>query len=158
MSDPMVSAEQFYKAFGRHEVLKGVDLEVPEGAVVCIIGPSGSGKSTFLRCVNRLETIDAGRLVVDGDLVGYNHRGEQLVELSEREVARHRAKVGMVFQHLNLFPHLTAIENVALAPIKVRHEEKHDVYDRARSLLARVGLEDGADSYPRQLWASSSAW
>ena len=115
----MVKAEGVHKRFGRLEVLKGIDLEVARGQVMCLLGPSGSGKSTFLRCINHLEKINSGRLSVDGELVGYREAGDKLHELSEREVARKRATIGMVFQHFNLFPHMTALENVTLAPIRV---------------------------------------
>ena len=115
----MVKAEGVHKRFGRLEVLKGIDLEVGRGEVMCMLGPSGSGKSTFLRCINHLEKINAGRLSVDGELVGYREQGGKLYELHEREVARKRAEIGMVFQHFNLFPHMTALENVTLAPIEV---------------------------------------
>src|SRR3981081_1242726 len=104
----MVKAEGVHKRYGRLEVLRGIDLEVAPKEVTCLIGPSGSGKSTFLRCINHLEKIDAGRLYVDGALVGYTHRGDKLYELPEREVCRKRAEIGMVFQHFNLFPHMTA--------------------------------------------------
>jgi polar amino acid transport system ATP-binding protein len=115
----MVSAEGVHKRFGRLEVLKGITLEVQPGEVMVLLGPSGSGKSTFLRCINHLEKINSGRLMVDGELVGYRESGGKLHELHEREVARKRAEIGMVFQHFNLFPHMTALENVTLAPIRV---------------------------------------
>src|ERR1700690_2380196 len=116
----MVKAEAVHKRFGRNEVLKGIDLEVAAGEVMCLLGPSGSGKSTFLRCINHLEKINAGRLSVDGELVGYRQVGERLHELREADVARKRAEIGMVFQHFNLFPHMNALENVACAPIRVK--------------------------------------
>ncbi len=115
---PMVLSQGVHKRFGRTEVLKGIDLEVPRGTVCCVIGPSGSGKSTFLRCINHLEKIEAGRLTVDGQLVGYAEHGGRLHELREREVARRRRDIGMVFQHFNLFPHLTARENIMEAPLR----------------------------------------
>ncbi|MGH7100890.1 MAG: ATP-binding cassette domain-containing protein, partial [Acetobacteraceae bacterium] len=108
----MVDAQRVRKNFGAHQVLKGIDLELAAGDVTCLIGPSGSGKSTFLRCINHLEKIDGGRLLVDGDHVGYRQVGERLFELTEREVARKRAEIGMVFQRFNLFQHLTAVENI----------------------------------------------
>jgi polar amino acid transport system ATP-binding protein len=148
---PMVKAEGVHKRFGRLEVLRGIDLEVARGAVMCVIGPSGSGKSTFLRCINHLERINAGRLWVDGVLVGYQQRGDKLHELRESEVARQRADVGMVFQRFNLFPHMTAFGNVVEAPLKVKREPKKEVHDRARELLARVGLGAKSDAYPNQL-------
>jgi polar amino acid transport system ATP-binding protein len=132
-------------------VLKGVDLEVASGEVVCIIGPSGSGKSTFLRCINHLEKIDAGRLYVDGVLVGYRQSGDRIYELRENEIARERAKIGMVFQRFNLFGHMTAIENVVEAPIRVRKVRKAQAVAEARALLAGVGLSDKIDTYPAQL-------
>ncbi len=151
MSEPMVKAEGVHKRFGRLEVLKGVSLEVQAGEVVCMIGPSGSGKSTFLRCVNHLEKIDAGRLWVDGTLVGYRQVGDKLYELRESEVRRNRAEIGMVFQRFNLFGHMTALENVVEAPIRVRKIPKGTAVEQARVLLDRVGLSDKVDAYPSQL-------
>ena len=150
-SGPMVQAEAVHKRFGPLEVLRGIDLEVKRGAVMCIIGPSGSGKSTFLRCINHLEKIDAGKLSVDGELVGYRRAGNKLHELREREVARKRAEIGMVFQRFNLFPHMTAVENVVEAPLRVKRESKREVAERAAALLDRVGLADKARAYPNQL-------
>ncbi|HEU5034071.1 MAG TPA: amino acid ABC transporter ATP-binding protein [Mycobacteriales bacterium] len=147
----MVRAEGVRKSFGRIEVLKGIDLEVGQGEVMCILGPSGSGKSTFLRCINHLEKVDGGRLYVDGELVGYQQRGDRLYELRDHEVARKRSEIGMVFQRFNLFPHLTALENVIEAPIRVKKESKATAVARAHELLTRVGLGDRADAYPRQL-------
>ena len=151
MTDVMVWAEGVRKRFGRLEVLRGIDLEVRTGQVLCIIGPSGSGKSTFLRCINHLEKIDEGRLTVDGELVGYREHSGRLYELRDREVGQRRAQVGMVFQHFNLFPHMTALENVTVGPLKVKREEKAVAVKRARDLLERVGLADKVDAYPRQL-------
>jgi polar amino acid transport system ATP-binding protein len=151
MSAPMVSAEGVHKRFGRQEVLKGITLEIMPGEVMCLLGPSGSGKSTFLRCINHLEKINAGRLSVDGELVGYRQVGDRLHELRESEVARKRAEIGMVFQHFNLFPHMTALENVTCAPIHVRGLAREQARERARELLGRVGLADKLDSYPAQL-------
>ncbi len=148
---PMVQAEAVHKRFGPLEVLCGIDLEVRRGEVMCIIGPSGSGKSTFLRCINHLEKIDAGKLYVDGELVGYRRVGTKLHELREREVARKRAEIGMVFQRFNLFPHMTAIANVVEAPLRVKREPKREVAERAVALLDRVGLADKARAYPNQL-------
>jgi polar amino acid transport system ATP-binding protein len=148
---PMVRAEGVCKRFGRLEVLKGIDLEVQPGEVMCVIGPSGSGKSTFLRCINHLEKVDAGRLYVDGELVGYQQRGDKLYELRENEVTRKRREIGMVFQRFNLFPHMTALENVTEAPIQVLGRPKAVARDNAVQLLDRVGLADKAASYPRQL-------
>ena len=147
----MVKAEAVGKSFGRLQVLKGVDLEVRPREVVVIIGPSGGGKSTFLRCINHLEKIDAGRLWVDGELVGYRQRGNKLYELQEREVARKRSEIGMVFQHFNLFPHMTALENVMVGPVQVKGESKPAARDRGTALLERVGLGDKLGAYPAQL-------
>jgi polar amino acid transport system ATP-binding protein len=145
---PMVKAESVHKRFGRLEVLQGIDLEVQRGEVLCLLGPSGSGKSTFLRCINHLEKINAGRLSVDGDLVGYREAGGKLHELHERDVARKRAEIGMVFQHFHLFPHMSALENVTLAPIRVAGMSREDARARGRELLGRVGLGDKLDTYP----------
>lgn len=151
MTKPMVQAENVYKSFGRLEVLKGIDLEVAPREVFCIVGPSGSGKSTFLRCINHLEKIDAGRLSVDGELVGYHERGGLLHEMREREVAAQRRKIGMVFQSFNLFPHMTVLGNVMEAPMNVKCESKSIVHERAIKLLERVGLKDKINNYPSQL-------
>ena len=148
MTDPMVQAQAVHKRFGTLEVLKGIDLEVRRGDVMCILGPSGSGKSTFLRCINHLEKINAGRLYVGGELVGYRERGGKLYELPEREVIRKRAEIGMVFQHFNLFPHMTALENVTLAPVKVGRVSRQEARERGTQLLSRVGLGDKLDTYP----------
>jgi polar amino acid transport system ATP-binding protein len=147
----MVRAESVYKSFGRNHVLQGIDLEVAPREVMCIIGPSGSGKSTFLRCINHLEKIDAGRLWVDGELVGYREHGGRLHELPDREVCRKRAEIGMVFQSFNLFPHMTALENVIEAPVRVKRESVAAASERGRALLDRVGLGDRLDAHPRQL-------
>ena len=151
MSVPMVQAERVHKRFGRLEVLKGVSLEVQPGEVVCMLGPSGSGKSTFLRCINHLEKIDAGRLRVDGALVGYRQVGDKLHELSEAQVCRDRSEIGMLFQRFNLFAHKTALENVIEAPIRVKKAPRSEAVGHARELLERVGLSDKLDSYPSQL-------
>src|SRR5450756_2855352 len=116
---PMVKAEAVHKSYGRLEVLRGIDLEVYPKEVMCMIGPSGSGKSTFLRCINHLEKIDAGRLSVDGDLVGYRQRGDKLHELAVCEICRKRSEIGMVFQRFNLFPHMTALATIVEAPLRV---------------------------------------
>jgi polar amino acid transport system ATP-binding protein len=147
----MVKAEAVHKRFGRLEVLKGVSLEVQPGEVVCMIGASGSGKSTFLRCINHLERIDAGRLWVDGRLVGYRQSGDKLYELRDAEVCRERSEIGMVFQRFNLFGHMTALENVIEAPIRVRKLRKRDAVAQGRSVLEQVGLADKIDNYPAQL-------
>jgi polar amino acid transport system ATP-binding protein len=150
MTEPMVmvKAESVHKRFGRLEVLKGISLEVKRGEVMCMLGPSGSGKSTFLRCINHLEKINAGRLSVDGELVGYREQGGKLHELHDREVARKRAEIGMVFQHFNLFPHMTALENVMLAPVQVAKVDQGQARERSVELLNRVGLGDKVDTYP----------
>ncbi|UQU68664.1 amino acid ABC transporter ATP-binding protein [Couchioplanes caeruleus] len=147
----MVRAEAVHKSFGSLEVLKGVDLVVRPGEVSCVLGPSGSGKSTFLRCINHLEKINAGRIFVDGDLIGYRERGGKLHELKEKEVAAQRRSIGMVFQRFNLFPHMTVLQNVMEAPCRVKKESKADVRDRAAALLDRVGLGDKVENYPGQL-------
>jgi polar amino acid transport system ATP-binding protein len=147
----MVKAENVHKSFGSVEVLKGVDLTVPAGGVSCVLGPSGSGKSTFLRCINHLEKLNAGRILVDGELVGYRERGGKLHEMSERDIARQRQSIGMVFQRFNLFPHMTALANVMEAPCRVKGENKAAVRDRALALLDRVGLGAKVDNYPAQL-------
>ncbi|MEQ0559424.1 amino acid ABC transporter ATP-binding protein [Amycolatopsis sp. NEAU-NG30] len=148
---PVVSAQKICKSFGSVDVLKGIDLEVHEREVLCLIGPSGSGKSTLLRCINHLEKVDAGRLYVDGVLVGYKQRGDKLHELREKEVAVQRKDIGMVFQRFNLFPHMTALENIMEAPVQVRREPKAQARQRALELLDRVGLADKAKNYPAQL-------
>jgi polar amino acid transport system ATP-binding protein len=147
----MVKAEGVHKRYGRLEVLQGIDLEVQPGEVMCLLGPSGSGKSTFLRCINHLDKIDAGRLSVDGELVGYREQGGKLHELPDREITAKRAEIGMVFQRFNLFPHMTAIENVTIAPVRVLKRDREEAYAGARELLARVGLADKLDVYPAQL-------
>jgi polar amino acid transport system ATP-binding protein len=147
----MVKAEGVHKRFGRLEVLNGVSLEVAAGEVMCLLGPSGSGKSTFLRCINHLEKINSGRLSVDGELVGYRQVGARLYELRDSEIARKRAEIGMVFQHFNLFAHMTALENVTCAPTRVKKVPREQARERGRELLARVGLADKLGSYPAQL-------
>ncbi|WP_269787139.1 amino acid ABC transporter ATP-binding protein [Streptomyces guryensis] len=147
----MVKAEGVHKSFGPAHILKGIDLEVSPREVFCLIGPSGSGKSTFLRCINHLEKINAGRLYVDGTLVGYRQSGDKLYELKEREVAAQRRGIGMVFQRFNLFPHMTALENVMEAPVQVKRESKAVARERAQRLLDRVGLGDKTGHYPSQL-------
>jgi polar amino acid transport system ATP-binding protein len=148
---PMVKAEAVHKSYGRLEVLRGIDLEVQPKEVMCMIGPSGSGKSTFLRCINHLEKIDAGRLWVDDELVGYRQRGDKLYELPDHEVCRKRSEIGMVFQRFNLFPHMTALENVIEAPMLVKKVSRASAVARARTLLERVGLADKINAYPNQL-------
>jgi polar amino acid transport system ATP-binding protein len=147
----MVQADGVHKAFRLTKVLRGVDLEVAPREVCCLIGPSGSGKSTLLRCINHLERIDAGRLYVDGHLVGFRDAGNTLYELKDKEVAAQRRDIGMVFQRFNLFPHMTAVENIMEAPVQVKKESKATARERAMKLLDRVGLRDKARSYPAQL-------
>jgi polar amino acid transport system ATP-binding protein len=148
MSDVMVRAEGVHKRFGLNEVLKGITLTVNRGEVMCLLGPSGSGKSTFLRCINHLEKINSGRLSVDGQLVGYREGNGKLYELHERDVAKKRQEIGMVFQSFNLFPHMTALENVTLAPTRVLKRGRDEAEQRARQLLERVGLSDKCDAHP----------
>ncbi len=148
---PMVRIEAVHKRYGNLEVLKGVTLDVQPGEVVCIIGASGSGKTTLLRCINFLETYESGRIYVDNELVGYRERDGRLVPAREKDVARVRAETAMVFQQFNLFPHMTALNNVAFGPIKVRGIAKNEAQRKARELLTRVGLRDKADAYPTQL-------
>lgn len=150
-AEPMVRAESVCKNFGALHVLKGVTLDVSRGEVLCMVGPSGSGKSTFLRCINHLEQVNAGRLYVDGELIGYRERGGKLHEMPPREAARQRRDIGMVFQHFNLFPHRTALENIIEAPIRVKKVKKDAAVARARDLLDQVGLAAKADAYPAQL-------
>jgi polar amino acid transport system ATP-binding protein len=148
---PMVLSDNVHKSFGHLEVLKGIDFQVGRGEVSVVIGPSGSGKSTFLRCINHLEKINAGRIWVDGDLVGYRQRGDRLHEMAEKDVAAQRRSIGMVFQRFNLFPHMTALQNVMEAPCRVNRESRAEGRDRATTLLRRVGLGDKLDTYPNQL-------
>jgi ABC-type polar amino acid transport system ATPase subunit len=148
---PMVKAEQVWKSFGKLDVLKGVDIAVMPGETFVLLGPSGGGKSTLLRCINHLEKIDAGRLWVDGELMGYRQKGDVLHEMHPRDVSRQRAKIGMVFQRFNLFPHMTAIENVMEAPIRVKRVPKKRAEAEAEKLLCEVGLKEKLDVYPAQL-------
>jgi len=150
-ANPMVKAEAVHKNYGRLEVLRGIDLEVYPRQVMCLIGPSGSGKSTFLRCINHLEKIDAGRLSVDGELVGYQQRGDKLHELPDPDVCKKRSEIGMVFQRFNLFPHMTALENVIEAPIRVKKMYRSVAVEMASRLLERVGLGEKLGVYPNQL-------
>jgi polar amino acid transport system ATP-binding protein len=151
MSNPVLSIHGIHKSYGDLEVLKGVDLTLNEGHVLCVIGPSGSGKSTLLRCVNHLERADRGVIYVDGELVGYRWHKDRLYELAESRISRQRSKIGIVFQHFNLFPHLTVLDNITVAPIKVQHVERAEIRQFAMSLLESVGLADKANAYPNQL-------
>ncbi|WP_046204562.1 amino acid ABC transporter ATP-binding protein [Corynebacterium argentoratense] len=147
----MIDAQKVCKSFGHLEVLKGIDLQVPRGSVTCLIGPSGSGKSTFLRCVNHLEQFNAGRLYVDGELIGYKEKDGVLYEISAKEAARQRADIGMVFQNFNLFPHRTVLDNIIEAPVHVKSQPPATAKKRAMELLEQVGLAHKADAYPVQL-------
>ena len=147
----MVRAEMVCKSFGALQVLKGVTLSVERGQVLVLVGPSGSGKSTFLRCINHLETVSAGRLYVDGELVGYHEKAGKLYEMSPREAAKQRRDIGMVFQHFNLFPHRTALDNIIESPVHVKGVKKAVALERARELLAQVGLAGKEEAYPAQL-------
>jgi polar amino acid transport system ATP-binding protein len=147
----MVEAHDVYKSYGGVEVLKGVSLTVVRGEVTCLIGPSGSGKSTFLRCINHLEKHDAGELRVDGDLVGYQLRGEKLYERSDKQICAERAQIGMVFQRFNLFQHLTVLDNITVGQVKVKGLDTEAARAKARQLLARVGLQGKERHYPAQL-------
>ncbi|MBK0422242.1 amino acid ABC transporter ATP-binding protein [Leucobacter sp. CSA2] len=151
VQDALVEIRRVRKSFGAHQVLRDVSLAVPAGTVTVLLGPSGSGKSTLLRCVNHLETIDGGRIIVDGDLIGYRQAGDKAHEMTPRQIAKQRRNIGMVFQRFNLFPHMTALENVCEAPIGVVGRNKGDAKDRAMQLLERVGLGDFAGHYPAQL-------
>jgi polar amino acid transport system ATP-binding protein len=151
MTEAMVRTENVHKSFGRLQVLKGIDVQVQPGEVCVVVGPSGSGKSTLLRCINHLEKIDAGRIWVDGDLIGYREHGGKLHELRDKEVAAQRRAIGMVFQRFNLFPHMTAVENVMEAPLRAKLGSKAEIRERAMALLNRVGLGDKVDTYPGQL-------
>jgi polar amino acid transport system ATP-binding protein len=151
LTEPLVVARGVHKSYGHNHVLRGVDMTVRRGEVVCIIGPSGSGKTTMLRTLNHLETIDAGEIEIDGELVGYRRVGDRLHELRERDVARQRMRTGMVFQHFNLFPHMTVLQNIVNAPMGIKRMPRAAATTKARALLAQVGLEDKADSYPSAL-------
>src|SRR5574341_570477 len=147
----MVRCVDVHKRFGKLEVLRGVNLDVGRGEVVVVVGPSGSGKSTLLRCINHLERLDIGHIYVEGELVGYCEKNGKLVEDSEREIARKRANIGMVFQRFNLFPHLTALGNVVEAPIRVKKVRTSEAEALGRELLARIGLADKVDEHPARL-------
>ncbi|HKT57366.1 MAG TPA: amino acid ABC transporter ATP-binding protein [Microbacterium sp.] len=148
---PMVHAERVSKSYGSNQVLKSISLTVMPGEVLCLVGPSGSGKSTFLRCINHLERVNAGRLSVDGKLVGYREANGKLYELHPKDAAKQRRDIGMVFQRFNLFPHMTALENVMEAPVRVKGVGRSQAKQRARELLERVGLGERADYYPAHL-------
>ncbi|MGK9236046.1 amino acid ABC transporter ATP-binding protein [Inquilinus limosus] len=147
----MVEAIGVRKAFDNLQVLSGIDLTIRKGEVACMLGPSGSGKSTFLRCINHLEKVSGGEILVDGELIGYRRHGDRLYELKAAELARQRRDIGMVFQRFNLFPHLDVLENIVQAPVLIRGEPRQDVVARARALLEMVDLSDKAQAYPQQL-------
>jgi len=149
--ETLLRCEGVHKRFGKLEVLRGIDLDVARGEVVVVLGPSGSGKSTLLRCINHLEKLDSGRIYVGGELVGYVERGGKLREDSEREVARKRSRIGIVFQRFNLFPHLTALGNVIEAPVHVKKLPRKQAEEAGRALLKQVGLADKVDEYPNRL-------
>lgn len=151
MTTPMISAQNVCKSFGQLEVLKGIDITVMPGEVACLLGPSGSGKSTFLRCCNHLEKVTAGRLYIDGEIIGYRERDGVLYEISEKEAAAQRQDIGMVFQQFNLFSHRTVLENIIEAPVQVKTQNPQQAKERAMELLDKVGLAHKADAYPVQL-------
>jgi polar amino acid transport system ATP-binding protein len=151
VTEPMVEALGVHKSYAGVEVLKGVNLVVARGEVTCLIGPSGSGKSTLLRCINHLEKHDAGELRVDGELVGYEVRGDKMYELNDRRICNERAQIGMVFQRFNLFQNLNVLENITVGPIKVKDVSEEQAKKFARELLVRVGLENKEKNYPTQL-------
>ena len=148
---PLVAVRDVHKHFGEFHALRGVSLDVEQGEVLCIIGGSGSGKTTLLRCINQLHTIDSGVIWIDGELAGYRRQGHRLHPLTEKEIVRQRLKTGMVFQRFNLFPHLTALENVTEGPVQVLRQPLAEAQAKARTLLERVGLSDKAGNYPAQL-------
>lgn len=151
MIEPALRVEAVRKSYGHVEVLKGIDMQVKPGEVACLVGPSGSGKSTFLRCINHLEKINSGRLYVHGELVGYQEKKGRLYELTDREVCRKRAEIGMVFQNFNLFQHMSVLENIIEAPTRVLKISKEEAVIHARELLELVGLSGREDSLPKQL-------
>ncbi len=151
LGEPMVVAEQVHKSFGSNHVLQGISLEVARGEVMCLVGPSGSGKSTFLRCINHLEKINSGRISVDGTLIGYRESNGKLYELSAREAAAQRVGIGMVFQRFNLFPHMTALQNVTTGMVRVQGINQSDAESEAKQILERVGLGEKLGHYPAHL-------
>jgi len=151
MIEPALRVEGVRKSYGHVEVLKGIDMQVKPGEVACLVGPSGSGKSTFLRCINHLEKINSGRLYVHGELVGYQEKKGRLYELSDRVVCRKRAEIGMVFQNFNLFQHMSVLENIIEAPVRVLKISKDEAIAQARELLELVGLSGREESLPKQL-------
>ncbi|MGY2118853.1 amino acid ABC transporter ATP-binding protein [Nocardia gipuzkoensis] len=148
---PAVQVRGVRKSYGAHQVLRGIDLTVRSGEVVTVIGPSGSGKSTLLRVVNHLESLDAGTVHIDGELIGYRLRRDRLHALPDREVRKQRSRIGFVFQQFNLFPHLTVLDNVTLAPLSAQRRDRAEVERKAHALLERVGIGQLAGAYPRRL-------
>jgi len=148
---PLVRAHNVHKSFGCNHVLKGINMEVCVGEVVVILGPSGSGKSTFLRCINHLESMDQGSILIDGVQIGYELRGGHLHKVTPRVLARQRSEVGMVFQQFNLYPHLTVLQNIVEAPVGVHGKPRGEAESDAFALLDKVGLREKAHAYPRQL-------
>lgn len=148
---PMVEAVNIQKSFHQTQVLRGVSLTVQRGEVVVVIGPSGSGKTTFLRCLNHLEKIQSGKILIDGESIGYRENNGRLVEDSEKNIAKVRANIGMVFQRFNLFPHMTALQNIMEAPMNVKGVSREEAEATARQLLEKVGLAHKADAYPAKL-------
>jgi len=154
----MIKLENVYKSFGKLEVLKNINLEVTKGEVVCIIGPSGSGKSTLLRCLNHLERITEGRTIIDGELIDEKVKGKDSLKISSKKVALVCAELGMVFQRFNLFPHLTALENIIEAPFTVRKIAKEKAIEQGNLLLNKVGLEDKRDEYLKAFrWSTAKS-
>jgi polar amino acid transport system ATP-binding protein len=151
MQEELVTVREVRKSFGHVTVLQGINLSVARGAVACLIGPSGSGKSTLIRCINHLESVDSGVVLVDGELIGYQRRHDRLEPLPERDVARQRAQIGMVFQRFNLFSHMTALQNVMIGQTTVRGESQAAAKEKAADLLAKVGMADRRNHYPSQL-------
>jgi polar amino acid transport system ATP-binding protein len=147
----IISASHVDKYFGSHHVLKDISLDISQGEVVCIIGPSGSGKSTFLRCINQLESIEGGYIAINGEIAGYKQRGHHLIPLRDKDIARQRQSVGMVFQRFNLFPHRTVLENITQGPISVQKRPVGECEEEALALLERVGLAGKASAYPNSL-------
>lgn len=148
---PLLEAVEIRKSFGGREVLSGVSFKCEAHNTICIVGPSGSGKSTLLRCLNRLEKQDSGIVILDGEIVGYEAIGNRLVERTRKDISRQQSQMGMVFQSFNLFPHLTALENIVLPQVTVRGTPRAEAEDNARAYLDRVGVASHADQFARVL-------